>query len=99
MKARAAYGGETGSEPRRAAMTSVKARVDAGVVAVLALFLAVIVTQLVVSDRLQERHERRVTRVEAARDANTAILQHMTDAETGVRGFQLTGDTTYLRPY
>ncbi|MEU8234051.1 ATP-binding protein [Actinoplanes sp. NPDC048967] len=76
-----------------------RARVDAGVIAVLVLFIGVVVTQFVVSDNLQSRHERRVARVEAARDANTAVLQHMTDAETGVRGFQLTGDKRFLQPY
>jgi two-component system phosphate regulon sensor histidine kinase PhoR len=80
-------------------VVSVKARVDAGVVVVLVLFIAVVVTQFLVGDSLQTRHERRVARVEAARDANTAILQHMTDAETGVRGFQLTGDQSFLKPY
>src|SRR4029453_2281901 len=34
-----------------------------------------------------------------AHDANQAVLQHMTDAETGVRGFQLTGDEVFLAPY
>jgi hypothetical protein len=80
-------------------VASVRARVDAGVIAVLVLFIGVVVTQFVVSDSLQSRHERRVARVEAARDANTAVLQHMTDAETGVRGFQLTGDKSFLEPY
>jgi two-component system phosphate regulon sensor histidine kinase PhoR len=80
-------------------VASVRARVDAGVIAVLVLFIGVIAAQLVVGDSLQSRHERRVARVEAARDANTAILQHMTDAETGVRGFQLTGDPSFLEPY
>jgi signal transduction histidine kinase/CHASE3 domain sensor protein len=80
-------------------VASVRARVDAGVIAVLVLFIGVVVTQFVVSDSLQSRHERRMARVEAARDANTAVLQHMTDAETGVRGFQLTGDKRFLQPY
>ena len=80
-------------------MRSLQARVDAGVITVLVLFIGVVVTQFLVSDNLQDRHERRVARVEAARDANTAVLQHMTDAETGVRGFQLTGDHSFLRAY
>ena len=72
---------------------------DAGVIAVLLLFVAVVVIQFLVTDSLQSRHERRVARVQAARDANSAVLQHMTDAETGVRGFQLTGDRSFLQPY
>ncbi len=80
-------------------MASVRARVDAGVIAVLVLFVGVVVTQFLVTDNLQGRHERRAARVEAARTANTAILQYMTDAETGVRGFLLTGDRGFLEPY
>ena len=80
-------------------MVSVRARLDAGVIAVLLLFVGVVVTQVVVSDSLQARHERRAAGVEAARDANRAVLQYLTDAETGVRGFQLTGNKTFLKPY
>ena len=80
-------------------MASVRARVDAGVIGVLVLFVAVVVIQFLVTDNLQGRHERRLARVQAARDANSAVLQHMTDAETGVRGFQLTGDRSFLEPY
>lgn len=80
-------------------MASVKARIDAGVIAVLVLFVGVVVTQFLVTDSLQSRHERRVARVQSARDANSTILQSMTDAETGVRGFQLTGEKIFLEPY
>ena len=80
-------------------MASVKARLDAGIVVVLLLFVGVVVTQLMVSDSLRTGHERRMARSEAARDANIAVLQHLTDAETGVRGLQLTGDKTFLEPY
>ena len=65
-------------------MASVRARVHAGVIVVLLLFVGVTVSQLVIGDRLQVRHANRLARAELARDTNTAILQFMTDAETGV---------------
>ena len=34
-----------------------------------------------------------------ASDANEAVLQDMTDAETGLRGWVATGDRTFLEPY
>jgi signal transduction histidine kinase len=34
-----------------------------------------------------------------AADANEAVLQDMTDAETGLRGWVATGDRTFLQPY
>ena len=34
-----------------------------------------------------------------AADANEAVLQHMTDAETGLRGWVATDDETFLEPY
>ena len=34
-----------------------------------------------------------------ASDANEAVLQNMTDAETGLRGWVATGDRTFLEPY
>ncbi len=80
-------------------MLSVRHRVGAGIGALLALFVALVVVQMVVSDRMYTRHERDAKRLEAGRDANIAVLQHMTDAETGVRGFQLTGERTFLAPY
>ena len=32
-------------------------------------------------------------------EANEAVLQYMTDAETGVRGLKLTGEKLFLEPY
>jgi signal transduction histidine kinase/CHASE3 domain sensor protein len=76
-----------------------KFRVAAGFALLCGLFLALVFLQLVVGDRLQDGHARRAERIERALDANRAVLQSMTDAETGVRGFQLTGDRAYLAPY
>jgi two-component system phosphate regulon sensor histidine kinase PhoR len=74
-------------------------RVAAGFAVLCALFLALVSLQLVVGDRLQAEHDDRVARIERMIDANRQVLQYMTDAETGVRGFQLTGDHAYLMPY
>jgi signal transduction histidine kinase len=38
-------------------------------------------------------------RVDAAQDAHRVMLQAMTDAETGIRGWLLTGEKAYLEPY
>jgi signal transduction histidine kinase len=38
-------------------------------------------------------------RLEPASDANSQILQSLTDAETGIRGWLVTDDRTFLRPY
>ena len=80
-------------------MSSVRRRAVAGLVTLVLLFLAIVTVQLVAGDRLETRHARRADRVERARDASTAALQHLTDAETGVRGFQLTGRPLFLQPY
>ncbi|WP_246607415.1 ATP-binding protein [Paractinoplanes toevensis] len=63
------------------------------------LFLALVSLQLVVGDRLQAGHAERVAKIEWMLDSNRSVLQDMTDAETGVRGFQLTADRDYLQPY
>ncbi|WP_306216053.1 ATP-binding protein [Actinoplanes sp. RD1] len=80
-------------------MGTLQRRVPAGCVLLLVLFAGFAVAQAVVTDRLQTRHTARAARIEAARDANIAVLQHLTDAETGVRGFQLTGHEDFLEPY
>jgi signal transduction histidine kinase len=48
---------------------------------------------------LLSRFDGEVSRLGAAEDAHSIMLQSMTDAETGVRGWQLTGDPSYLQPY
>ena len=74
-------------------------RVAAGFAVLLTLFLAVVLLQLVAGDRLRAEHAEQAARAERTRDANRAVLQYMTDAETGVRGFQLTGERAFLEPY
>ncbi|MGX6606319.1 ATP-binding protein [Micromonosporaceae bacterium Da 78-11] len=38
-------------------------------------------------------------RLDVAQNAHQVMLQAMTDAETGIRGWQLTRETSYLQPY
>ncbi|HEY0531518.1 MAG TPA: ATP-binding protein [Actinoplanes sp.] len=78
---------------------SVKQRAVASFTLLLLLFLALVFLQLVVGDRLRDEHTARADRMTRAREANRAALQFMTDAETGVRGFQLTGERNFLEPY
>jgi signal transduction histidine kinase len=63
------------------------------------LFVALVAVQLFVSDRLQTRQQQHADRIGQALIANGQVLQSMTDAETGIRGFQLTGDKVFLSPY
>ncbi|MBL7258480.1 ATP-binding protein [Paractinoplanes lichenicola] len=83
----------------RFAFTRLKYRVAGGFAVLLLLFLALIVAHFVVSEREREQQESHATRIDVARDDNRAVLQYMTDAETGIRGFQLTGDPAFLEPY
>ena len=78
---------------------NLKRRVAAGFAVLCVLFVALVLLQLVVGEHLRARHEARLDGIDQVLDANRAVLQNMTDAETGVRGFQLTGDRAYLQPY
>ncbi|WP_433293285.1 ATP-binding protein [Actinoplanes sp. CA-030573] len=78
---------------------SLKHRVAAGFAVLCALFLALVLLQLVAGDRLQARHDARTARMEGLFEANREVLQGMTDAETAVRGLQLTGEQQFLEPY
>ena len=80
-------------------MESVQRRVGVGIAVLLALFVALMAVQLVVGEALQITRLRHADQLDQALEANKDILQHMTDAETGVRGFQLTGERTFLAPY
>jgi signal transduction histidine kinase/CHASE3 domain sensor protein len=78
---------------------NLRRRVAGGFAVLCALFLALVFVQFAVAGRLQTEHEQRTDRIERMLDDNRAVLQYMTDAETGVRGFQLTGDPDYLISY
>jgi signal transduction histidine kinase len=83
----------------RPAPGSVSRRVGAGFSLLVLLFLAVVTVPLIAGDRLQDGRRRTGDRLDAVRAANEAVLQNMTDAETSVRGFQLTGRRDFLEPY
>ncbi len=78
---------------------SVRQRAVGGFAVLLVLFLSLVFLQLVVGDRMRAEHTTRADRITRSREANRAVLQDMTDAETGVRGFQLTGGKDFLEPY
>lgn len=80
-------------------LRSITGRVRAAIAVLLALFVAMVLVQLLVSEQLQSAQQRHSERLVEARAANKAVLQHLTDAETGVRGFQLTGELEFLAPY
>jgi signal transduction histidine kinase len=80
-------------------MGSVNRRVGLGFAVLLLLFLAVVTVQLIVGERLQNERQSTADRLDEVRAANESVLQNMTDAETGVRGFQLTGRKDFLDPY
>ena len=80
-------------------MGSVQRRIRGGFAALVLLFVATVLVQLFVDDSLRAEQDRRATRLEQARDANRAALQHLTDAETGLRGFQLTGERMFVQQY
>ena len=48
---------------------------------------------------LLARFDGEVAQLDAAERAHAVMLQSLTDAETGVRGWQLTGEQVYLQPY
>ncbi|MET0425628.1 MAG: ATP-binding protein [Actinoplanes sp.] len=85
--------------PRRTRGIPAKQRIVAGFGVLLAMLVALTGAQLVLGNELQDRNTALAGQVSADRDANRAVLQFMTDAETAVRGFQLTGDTAFLGPY
>jgi signal transduction histidine kinase/CHASE3 domain sensor protein len=76
-----------------------KQRTLGGFTVLLVLFLALVFLQLVVGDRMRAEHTTRAGRLTGSLQANRAVRQDMTDAETGVRGFQLTGARNFLEPY
>jgi two-component system phosphate regulon sensor histidine kinase PhoR len=55
--------------------------------------------QLAAGQITTSRYEHEITRIRSAELANQRVLQTLTDAETGIRGYQLTGDRRFLDPY
>jgi two-component system phosphate regulon sensor histidine kinase PhoR len=78
---------------------SVQRRLNAGFAALFVLFVILLAVQFGAASRLRADQEHRIDRVTRAGVANDDVLQQMTDAETGVRGFQITGQQAFLEPY
>ncbi|MFJ3704424.1 MULTISPECIES: CHASE3 domain-containing protein [Streptomyces] len=70
---------------------------------ILAGFVLVVCGCLVVGglvlSRISDRTTDLVDRIQPARSASFQLQNSLLDQETGVRGFALTGDTTFLEPY
>jgi signal transduction histidine kinase len=77
----------------------VRQRVTGGFAVLLTLFVTLVIVQLVTGDRLRASHVNTARDIARVRELNRDALQNMTDAETAVRGFQLTGDKSFLAPY
>jgi two-component system phosphate regulon sensor histidine kinase PhoR len=78
---------------------SVRLRALGAFVLLLVLFLSLVLVHLLAGGRLQDERTAHADRITRTREANRAVLQFMTDSETGVRGFQLTGSHKFLEPY
>ncbi|BEL07308.1 hypothetical protein Q0Z83_054990 [Actinoplanes sichuanensis] len=78
---------------------SVQRRLNVGFLALLVLFTVLLLVQFGLSTRMRNQHEHAIDRANRAEVANDQVLQRMTDAETGVRGFLLTGEPIFLEPY
>ncbi|MFE3945615.1 ATP-binding protein [Streptomyces sp. NPDC059118] len=70
---------------------------------ILAVFVLVVCAGSVVGglvlSRMSDRTTELVDRIQPARSSSFQLQNALLDQETGVRGFALTGDTTFLRPY
>src|ERR1700754_669108 len=77
----------------------VRQRVPGGFAVLLTLFVTLVIVQLVTGDRMRADQVRTASEISGIRELNRSVLQNMTDAETAVRGFQLTGDKSFLEPY
>jgi len=80
-------------------MTSTARSLRAGFGALVGLLLLLGGARLAVGQLVALRVEPRVERATDAAQANVALLQALTDAESGLRGYQLTGDPSFLEPY
>jgi two-component system phosphate regulon sensor histidine kinase PhoR len=78
---------------------SVQRRLNVGFFALLILFVVLLLVQFGLGTRMRSEHDRESDRANYAEIANDQVLQRMTDAETGIRGFQLTGEQAFLEPY
>ncbi|SHN42121.1 ATP-binding protein [Cryptosporangium aurantiacum] len=80
-------------------MTSTASILRAGFGALVALLLLLGGARLAVGQYLATNVDATIGRAANATAANAALLQALTDAETGLRGYQLTGERSFLEPY
>ncbi|MFC9758179.1 ATP-binding protein [Streptomyces sp. NPDC056921] len=70
---------------------------------ILAVFVLIVCSGAVVGGLVQSRISDRTTelvdRIQPARSSSFQLQNALLDQETGVRGFALTGDSAFLRPY
>lgn len=78
---------------------SVTGRLRRLVVVLAVLMILICATSVAVLVNTRENFERLSTSIVPAHDANAAILQAATDAETGLRGYAATGRRALLQPY
>ncbi|WP_430788830.1 ATP-binding protein [Actinoplanes sp. G11-F43] len=78
---------------------SVQRRLNVGSLAMLGLFMVLLLIQFGFGAILRAEQDSETDRATRAEIANDHVLQEMTDAETGVRGYQLTGNEIFLEPY
>jgi signal transduction histidine kinase len=69
-----------------------------GIALVIVLLLASAGIRTVLVELLADRFQKASTVLVSARSANLEVLQDLSDVETGIRGYQLTGDRSFLQP-
>ncbi len=67
--------------------------------ALLGVLAGVALLQLIGGQLLLTHFDQSVRRLDTAQTAHRDVLQALTDAETGLRGYQLTGRPNFLAPY
>ncbi|MEU6014225.1 ATP-binding protein [Streptomyces sp. NPDC047515] len=94
-------GRDAPSAPRR--RPAARLSVQNWVHLILAVFVLVVCAGLTVGGlvlaRISDRTTELVDRIQPARSSSFQLQNALLDQETGVRGYALTGDSTFLRPY
>ncbi|GAA1608485.1 ATP-binding protein [Actinoplanes couchii] len=78
---------------------SVQRRLNVGSLAMLGLFMVLLLVQFGFGTLLRAEQDSEAAGSTRAEIANDHVMQEMTDAEIGVRGYRLTGDASFLGPY
>ncbi|MDG6109682.1 CHASE3 domain-containing protein [Dactylosporangium aurantiacum] len=63
------------------------------------VLLGVAAARFLAGHSLADAHDGQLRRIADTQRANQRLLQDLTDVETGVRGYQLTGDPAFLGPF